>query len=232
MQEEYRLTAELLNMVVCELALACDVPCTAFSESDIAGAIHSAEEDRVETWVATRPYAPQAMRHEEDMRDGARSIAGWERTSADVLSALGDLAHARTLRNISPEIPALVAGAIGHNHRSRPAEATLFGWMVCERLVNHAWKIRIEPAALSGAHVNQLRDSRTYTAAVRIEILRREGWLSDDDFDLVSAARKARNEQAHNRPSTGVDAHTTLRAMLVILDHVIGNEEGDSGESA
>lgn len=224
-QEQLLRTVEFLNLVACELMLACDVPCSAFSVSDIAGAIRSEDADRIETWVAPRPYAPQGMYQETDMKSGSSRVAGWERTPAEALSHLGDLAQARMLRDVSPELPALVAGAIGHHHRGRPAEATLFGWMVCERLVNHSWTARIEPAALSGSHSDQLRDNRTYTSAVRIEILRREGLLSHQDFELLSDARRARNQQAHNRPATAEDAQTTLRAMLAVLDKALGDQE-------
>lgn len=218
---QHQRSVEFLNMVVCEFALACDVPATAFSLSDIASAGDVRTDDRLEIWVATRPYAPQAMHHQADMRSGAQVVSGWERTSAEVLSKLGELRLARMLYDIAAEIPALVAGAVGHHHRGRPAEATLFAWMVCERLINHAWSTEIVPAARSDAHGSQLRDHRTYTAAVRIEILRREGLLDETEFDLLSRARKARNDQAHNRPATREDARASMRAMVAVLGHVL-----------
>lgn len=224
MKREMREAVDLLNMVVCELALACDVPCSAFSPSDIAVATYSDDPARCQTWAAMRPYAPQSMRHEADMREGSGWVAAWDRSSAEDLKALGDLPLARNLHAIASDLPALVAGAVGHHHRGRAAEATLFGWMVCERLVHHVWATRVQPTALSGAHATQLSDGRTYTAAVRIEILRREGWLNDEDFLLVSSARKARNEQAHNRPATPEDAHTTLHAMLAVLESVLHSD--------
>jgi hypothetical protein len=220
---QHQRSVELLNMVVCELALACDVPATAFSVSDIASAGDVRADDRLEIWAATRPYAPQAMHHQADMRSGAETVSAWERTSAEALSNLGELRLARTLYDIAAEIPALVAGAVGHHHRGRPAEATLFAWMVCERLINHAWATEIMPAARSDAHGSQLRDHRTYTAAVRIEILCREGLLDETDFDLLSRARRARNDQAHNRPATHEDALASMQAMFAVLGHVLGD---------
>ncbi len=223
MEEERRRTVDLLNMVVCELALACGVACNAFSVSDLGGAMYSENPEQVYTWVATRPYAPASLRQEADMRDGSDWVTGWERSSADEIAALTHLPYARALRGITTDLPALVAGAVGHYHRGRPSEATLFGWMVCERLVHHGWETRI---AASTARTRHPRDARTRTAAFRIEDMRRKGWLSDTDFDLLSAARRARNQQAHNRAASADDAKTTVLAMLATLEHVLVRDAG------
>jgi len=91
-------------------------------------------------------------------------------------------------------LPAFVAAAHGHAYRRRDGECVLFAWMSCEQLLDYFWQDHVLRRALDGAHRKRLEDGRTFSAAVQAEGLRLMGLMRDRTYELVSRARKQRND--------------------------------------
>ncbi|MBR1364909.1 hypothetical protein [Bradyrhizobium ottawaense] len=74
-------------------------------------------------------------------------------------------------------------------------------WIVIEQLVSHIWNDTIikqaEAASASKARRDQLGDNRTWTVAVKLELLHQLGHVNASALQELSAARKARNDLAH-----------------------------------
>jgi hypothetical protein len=85
-------------------------------------------------------------------------------------------------------------------------------WIVIEQLVSHIWNSAIikkaEAAGSPKARRDQLADNRTWTVAVKLELLHQLGHLSAEALQELSAARKARNDLAH-------EGHTPLEASAL-----------------
>jgi hypothetical protein len=84
--------------------------------------------------------------------------------------------------------------------------------IVIEQVVSHIWDQEIiqksENGGSSKLRRDQLRDNRTWTAAVKLEMLHQKGILSADALAELSLARKARNDLAH-------EGHTPSEASAV-----------------
>jgi hypothetical protein len=74
-------------------------------------------------------------------------------------------------------------------------------WIVIEQIVSHIWDREIIKRAVAAGSPkvrrDQLSDNRTWTAAVKLEMLHQKGYLSADALQELSSARKARNDLAH-----------------------------------
>ncbi len=74
-------------------------------------------------------------------------------------------------------------------------------WIVVEQITSHLWKTKIIPPARADGsipgRVDQLSDSRTWTTAVRLELLNQKGLISMSALGNLFAARRARNALAH-----------------------------------
>jgi hypothetical protein len=101
-------------------------------------------------------------------------------------------------------------------------------WIVIEQIISHIWDIEIvKKAETSGSpksRRDQLSDNRTWTAAVKLEMLHQKGHLDADALNELSAARKARNDLAHEgRTPSEASALAALsgvrRLIRVIMPH-------------
>jgi hypothetical protein len=74
-------------------------------------------------------------------------------------------------------------------------------WIVIEQLVSHIWDEEIiKKAGATGSpksRRDQLSDNRTWTVAVKLEMLHQKDYLNADALQELSMARKARNDLAH-----------------------------------
>jgi hypothetical protein len=74
-------------------------------------------------------------------------------------------------------------------------------WIVIEQIVSHIWDQKIiGQAVTTGApksRRDQLGDNRTWTVAVKLEMLHQTGYLDAAALQDLSTARKARNDLAH-----------------------------------
>lgn len=101
-------------------------------------------------------------------------------------------------------------------------------WIAIEQLISHIWNSVIaktaEATGSPKARRDQLADNRTWTVAVKLEVLHQLGHLSADALRQLSVARKARNDLAHegHTPSeaSALSAFSGVRHLMkVILPH-------------
>ncbi|WP_128916083.1 hypothetical protein [Bradyrhizobium nanningense] len=96
-------------------------------------------------------------------------------------------------------------------------------WIVIEQIVSHVWDQRIVgQAVIDGApksRRDQLSDNRTWTVAVKLEVLHQSGFLDAAALQDLSVARKARNDLAHEGQTP---SETSALAALSALRHLLG----------
>jgi hypothetical protein len=140
-----------------------------------------------------------------------------------VLAASTALARARVLRGISESLPAFVVGAYSNYSKHQLGEAMADAWVAIEQIVNALWDQHKEGID-RGARKRRLSDTRTYTAAVRIEVLEQAGILSGDTAEMFQAARGKRNELMHGGAVSWERTEAVMDAMKHALEHVLGQE--------
>ena len=102
-------------------------------------------------------------------------------------------------------------------------------WIVIEQIVSHIWDTEIikkaEAAGSPKSRRDQLSDNRTWTAAVKLEMLHQKGYLNADALQELSVARKARNDLAHegHTPSEA-SALASLSGVRRLLSVVMPNQ--------
>jgi hypothetical protein len=126
--------------------------------------------------------------------------------------SLGDAIH---LEGINEELPALIVSAGFHVSRHNLPEAIASAWLVCECLLSALWDDYV--AQIESSRRRRLRDFRTYTAAVRVEVLLTAGYLGRDLAEELQAAREIRNDLAHNAEASMIGASTVFEAMRSFL---------------
>jgi hypothetical protein len=97
-------------------------------------------------------------------------------------------------------------------------------WIVIEQIMSHIWDTEIIKKADPKSRRDQLSDNRTWTAAVKLEMLHQKGHLNADALKELSTARKARNDLAHegHTPSeaSALAALSGVRRLIrVIMPH-------------
>ena len=97
------------------------------------------------------------------------------------------LRRSRKLSGISATLPTFVAGAYALYSQRQLSEALADAWVACEQILNHLWDQYL--STLTSRRRKSLSDSRTYPVAVRLEILRTVGRLSQDLHDALDLAR-------------------------------------------
>jgi hypothetical protein len=94
-------------------------------------------------------------------------------------------------------------------------------WIVVEQITSNLWERQmVGPAQASDlipGRVDQLSDSRTWTIAVRHELLHQIGVLSHQTLGRLSDARKARNALAHSGKHPTADAAQAAYAAATEL---------------
>jgi hypothetical protein len=97
---------------------------------------------------------------------------------------------------VSEHLPTVVLGAYSLSSRQQLGEALLDAWIAVEQILDYKWGQYVSGIEDSRRR-ERLGDTRTYTAAVRSEILLTAGRLSAAEYVAVTAARQERNAFAH-----------------------------------
>lgn len=76
-------------------------------------------------------------------------------------------------------------------------------WITAEQIVEHLWNTHVvarvlQPDPAIAGRREFLNDHRTWTTSTRVEVLFQKGILSTKTYELLSLARKARNDLAHS----------------------------------
>lgn len=95
-------------------------------------------------------------------------------------------------------------------------------WIVVEQLASHLWTTHVLAKAKAGPVIPgrqaQLEDFRTWTTGARLEVLHQLGHIPAETLQSLTAARKARNDLAHDgkHPSASA-AKSSLNGALKLL---------------
>lgn len=148
----------------------------------------------------------------------------WPNCDPSILDRITNAPNALHLRKISPSLPTLLVAAAYHATRHNVAEGTVTSWILCEELLSFLWDRHVDQIS-EKARKERLTDSRTYSAAVRLEVLLVAGVLPDTLCALLQEARRLRNALAHRSKMNMDAADICYRAMCEMLHHIgIGTE--------
>lgn len=86
--------------------------------------------------------------------------------------------------------------AVSQQYEGRLGISLIGLWAVIEQLLDQMWGEKVANSSISGSRRQKLK-SRDYTSSVRIETLRLMGYINDEAYSNLEAARKARNAWIH-----------------------------------
>jgi hypothetical protein len=124
------------------------------------------------------------------------------------------------LVQVSDHLPALIAGAYSLFSRGQLSEALIDSWIVIEQILDDLWTTYL--AGMAKDRKRRLSDTRTYTAAVRTEVLHTTGAISDPLYESLNTARKHRNDLAHRAEINLGMAVEVIGAMKEMIEFLTG----------
>jgi len=138
---------------------------------------------------------------------------------------VANLSCASHLAKISESLPALTAGAYSLFSQRQLSEALIDAWIVVEQIIDWLWDEH-KNGISDADRKERLADPRTYTSAVRIELLHTIGVLDLGLYTNMTRARTHRNNLAH-RATIRLDmASDTLMAMKSTIEFLCGTQVG------
>lgn len=141
------------------------------------------------------------------------------------------LSCASRLAEISENLPSLTAGAYSLYSQRQLSEALIDAWIVVEQAIDWLWDEH-KNGICDTERKERLADSRTYTSAVRIELLHTIGVLDTDLYSHLTRARTHRNNLTH-RATINLDmAYETLIAMKSTIESLCGMQVSAPSKSA
>jgi len=221
-------TADVLNLLICELALVGIV-------SEPASPVHINYGRLIDNHaLVVAGSGAREMYLERSIGPSLALLAnhwiGWPVHGESLLDEVAGLARTRILAAMSATLPSLVAGAYYNYSRRQPAEALMDAWIVAEQILDSMWTEYV--SGLEGAkRKTRLEDSRTYSASVRIEVLRTAGVTDEDMYEDLHQARKARNDLAHRALIDKEAALQGMCAMRRLIKLVCGSSVAHSDAS-
>ena len=121
------------------------------------------------------------------------------------------------LLEISGTLPGLIAGAYFMFSRRQLAEALVDGWVVVEQILDRLWT-RYTSDISDNSRKQRLSDTRTYSAAVRIEILHTLGIIPTALYAMLNVSRKHRNDLAHRSKISLTMATEVLECIKQMIE--------------
>jgi hypothetical protein len=214
--------AQVFNRVICEFCLL-GVVSQPTSPVHISFAqlidqhilIASGSGGRESYWE--RSIAPaEALLRDQEWRT-------WPLRPQNVLEKASSLTRANRLAKISPSLPEFVAGAYSLYSQRQMNEALADSWVVCEQLLNHLW-LQYRGQMTDQSRKKRLGDNRTYSASVKLEVLRTAGVLPDPLYRALHKARAHRNDLMHGATNSLDATSECMTAMKMTLEHILGEE--------
>lgn len=134
-----------------------------------------------------------------------------------IVSNVTRLVCSSKLSQISENLPGLAAGAYSLFSQRQLPEALTDAWIVIEQIVDWLWTDYLSQLDDTNRQ-ERLSDTRTYSAAVRIEILHTVGTLTSSLYSALNVARKHRNNLAHRAKISLDMAIETVSAMKDMIE--------------
>jgi hypothetical protein len=123
------------------------------------------------------------------------------------------------LGQISENLPTFIVSAYSLFSQQQNSEALVDSWIAVEQIIDWLWNNYLSQIADAG-RAKRLSDTRTYSVAVRIEILHSVGVLPSSLYNDLNSARRHRNDLAHRAKSSLNTTTTTLTAMKQLIEFV------------
>lgn len=211
--------ASSFNLVICELALLGFV-------SEPASAVHISVGKLVDDHaLITSGTGGREMYFERTIQPSIELIRGrWPATAMGItLISEGTfervrlLERANKLAEAAELLPTLVAGCYWMFSRRQLGEALLDSWGASEQILDYLWRDYLSSLS-DDRRRERLRDTRTYTAAVRTETLFTAGLIDSTVYDALNTARKQRNDMAHRAKITLQGAQDGTDAMKLMIE--------------
>lgn len=177
------------------------------------------------------PAAPNHFHHLVRLKRAsayeAINLVGVRSIPVDELSTA--MVAGRALLDVVPELSGefFLKGATGIARRDW-ATALSNLWIVVEQITSNIWVHKVlgparSPNEITG-RLDQLADPRTWTIAVRHELLHQIGIIPAKALATLSVARKARNALAHRgKHPAEADAQAAYASALAILQIAVEN---------
>jgi hypothetical protein len=181
-------------------------------------------------WKYVRSHAggtaePNRLHHQFRMNGGSPldTIALFNPRKTTAARIVEAIAVGRSVLGRVPEVSGefLLKGVTAYAKRDwGTALANL--WIVVEQLSSHMWAAHVLAPAKAGQAIPgrtaQLEDYRTWTTGARLEVLHQLGKIPAPTLISLTAARKARNDLAHDgKHPTGLAAKAALDGALNLL---------------
>lgn len=113
--------------------------------------------------------------------------------------------------------------------RSETRNALVFGWVACEQVIQQIWDdFLIGDQTLYGTEKRKKGLSNTQNIASKIELLALAKIISEDAYDTLAIARKARNDFAHNGGAVTFSSALECVSGLILLIQEFANLKGVS----
>ena len=219
---QYKVT-KLFNQLICELALLGLV-------SEPATPVHVSHGKLLENHAIIRGvsggreiYLERTLTPILEMiRPG--TWIGFPHHSVEILHQAGRQCCTSKLVQISESIPELLAGAYYFYSRHLLSEAINDAWIVIEQIIDYLWVEYVSKITdqISDPRRVRLEDPRTYTVAVRLEVLLTAGKISRALYDHLNKARKRRNDLAHRARVSPEAASECMHALQMAVEHICG----------
>jgi len=120
---------------------------------------------------------------------------------------------------IDNSLPRLVVGAYSLYSQGLLPECVLDAWSVMEVIIFSFWEKHVNQ--FDSSRKKRLNDTRTYSAAVQIEVLQTLG-PKVHNWDKIQESRKIRNNQTHSLRINPDDANTVMETLTNFLSIVCG----------
>ncbi|HAF63009.1 MAG TPA: hypothetical protein DCK95_11895 [Anaerolineaceae bacterium] len=141
---------------------------------------------------------------------------------SEILNKVIKFEYTKELIEISENLPILIASAYSHFSTQQVGEALINSWIVVEQIIDKLWEEFTEKVN-SSSRARRLKDTRTYTSSIRIEILYLIGAINSREYEIFQMARHHRNQLAH-RASISLDwANESMTAMKYAIEHLISD---------
>lgn len=222
--------ARLFNLVICEYALHEIV-------SEPAARVHISAGQLIDGHaLITSAGGGREIYHERTLNPSIQLLSSqgmWRMHPVHDMQITVDVAKlscASRLAKISENLPSLIAGAYSLFSQSRFSEALNDAWIVVEQAIDWFWK-RYKNQISDAERKKRLGDSRTYTSAIRIEILHTIGIIDPDLYKLMTTARTHRNKLEHRAKINSDMARETLIAMKSTIEFLCGMQVCEPLES-
>lgn len=129
--------------------------------------------------------------------------------------------HASLLTKISGNLPTFIASAYSLFSQRQIGEAISDSWIAIEQILDYLWKEYISKIT-DTERKRGLEDKRTYTSAVRIELLYTAGRFSEPLYQALNKARDHRNRLTHRAEVNLTKATECMMAMIQIIEFYCG----------